>query len=164
MRTNIEHLREHHPNSPQRHGRRRHKAGCIRPNFGLAAGGAYVERVESGFRELSATTHTRSPKSVPDTVSRSREFQVHIHPLARALAPEAACVSQTAPDRSDASMNTPLIRSRTSRLSPAPTCESWWANSILIRPRVCRARRRHNHGPVYAVGGTRRGGAAKPGD
>ena len=25
----------------------------------------------------------RSPKSVPDTVSRSREFQVHIHPRAR---------------------------------------------------------------------------------
>jgi hypothetical protein len=30
-------------------------------------------------------TPIRSPKSVPDTVSRSREFQVHIHPRARAL-------------------------------------------------------------------------------
>src|SRR4249919_2545667 len=44
----------------------------------------HIERVESGFRELSATTPIRSPKSVPDTVSRSREFQVHIHPRARA--------------------------------------------------------------------------------
>src|SRR5467141_3163307 len=43
----------------------------------------HIERVESGFRELSATTPIRSPKSVPDTVSRSREFQVHIHPRAR---------------------------------------------------------------------------------
>jgi hypothetical protein len=43
----------------------------------------HIERVESGFRELSATTAIRSPKSVPDTVSRSREFQVHIHPRAR---------------------------------------------------------------------------------
>jgi hypothetical protein len=31
----------------------------------------------------AATTPIRSPKSVPDTVSRSREFQVHIHPRAR---------------------------------------------------------------------------------
>src|SRR6266436_4609560 len=45
-----------------------------------------TKRVESGFRELSATTPIRSPKSVPDTVSRSREFQVHIHPRARAYA------------------------------------------------------------------------------
>src|SRR4249919_1561423 len=43
----------------------------------------HIERVESGFRELSTTTPIRSPKSVPDTVSRSREFQVHIHPRAR---------------------------------------------------------------------------------
>src|SRR6202040_1899955 len=43
----------------------------------------HIERVESGFRELSATAPVRSPKSVPDTVSRSREFQVHIHPRAR---------------------------------------------------------------------------------
>src|SRR6202040_1727322 len=43
----------------------------------------HIERVESGFRELSATTSIWSPKSVPDTVSRSREFQVHIHPRAR---------------------------------------------------------------------------------
>ena len=28
----------------------------------------HIERVESGFRELSATTPIRSPKSVPDTV------------------------------------------------------------------------------------------------
>src|ERR1700720_2929949 len=49
----------------------------------LAPVARHIERVESGFRELSATTPIRSPKSVPDTVSRSREFQVHIHPRAR---------------------------------------------------------------------------------
>jgi hypothetical protein len=31
------------------------------------------ERVESGFRELSATTPIRSPKSVPDTVFPDRD-------------------------------------------------------------------------------------------